>query len=209
MKDTAETNKLFLAGEVVSAPEFYHEAYDEKFFSFNLRVPRLSETDDLIPVLVSEKIMDDIVIGNILSIDGQLRTYSRYDTNKRRLLMFAFVRETTVITPEELQALDSTNVVTLTGKVCKVPGLRRTPRGREVCDMHISVSRAFKKSDFIPVIAWGRNAKYCSKLAVDTFVEMTGRLQAREYTKKGSSDTKTAYELSISHVKAVQEPAAV
>lgn len=204
MKDTAETNKLFLAGEVVSAPEFYHEAYGEKFFSFNLCVPRLSETDDIIPILVSEKIMDDVKVGNYLNIDGQLRTYSRYDTNRRRLLIFAFVQDTTVITLEELKNLESTNIVTLIGKACRISGLRRTPRGREVCDMHVSVSRAFNKSDFIPVIAWGRNAKYCSKLAIDTFVKMTGRLQSREYTKKGSSDTKTAYELSISHVKAVQ-----
>lgn len=203
------TNKLILAGEVISDLSFWHDSHGEKFYTFNLRVSRLSEANDVLPVLISEKIMDGIKKGELVSIEGQVRSYNRYTPDGRRLLTFAFVQDVALITSEELGKLEQTNYVELTCQISNIRGLRRTPHGREVCDMHVSVTRAFNKSDFVPVITWGRNAKFCNKLEVGTEVHLVGRLQARPYTKKGSKDVRTAYEVSVSRIETTKQPVAI
>lgn len=210
MNTLLENNKLMLAGQVITEPVFYHEAYDEKFYSFDLKVARLSQNHDIVPVLISEKILDQINVGDCISMEGQLRTYNKYEEEtKRKLLMFAFVKEVSIITQEELDAIKNPNELTVIGYLCKAPSYRVTPLGREIADLLVAVNRAYKKSDYIPTIAWGRNAKYCEKLEVGTCVQLTGRVQSREYVKRiddtSEGETRVAYEVSINRIKVVTE----
>jgi single-stranded DNA-binding protein len=205
MYNQLENNKLTLAGEVISKPEFYHEVYDEKFYTFNLSVSRLSDNNDTIPVIISEKILKDIDIGTCINIDGQLRTYNKYeDSSKRKLMLFAFVKDYQVISAEELAGIKNPNELIIVGFLCKAPVYRKTPLGREITDLLVAVNRQYKKSDYIPSIVWGRNARYCENLEVGTCVQITGRIQSRNYIKKtddNTEETRTAYEVSASRVK--------
>lgn len=209
MSNTIENNKLKLAGRIINEPVFYHEAYDEKFYTFDVEVSRLSENYDTVPVLISERILENLKAGDCVTIEGQLRTYNKYDTDKRKLLLFAFVREITVITEEQLAADENPNELTIIGYLCKAPIYRQTPLGREISDLLVAVNRAYKKSDYIPAITWGRNARFCEKLTVGTCVEITGRVQSRNYTKKtdenSDGETRVAYEVSVSRVKVVED----
>lgn len=204
-----ENNNLKLTGRLLNNPVFYHEAYDEKFYTFDLEVSRLSENYDSIPVLISERILESLKAGDCIRLDGQLRTYNKYDTDKRKLLMFAFVREITVITEEEMIEDKNPNELTIVGYLCKAPIYRTTPLGREISDLLVAVNRAYKKSDYIPAITWGRNARFCEKLTVGTCVEVSGRVQSRVYTKKtdenSECETRVAYEVSVSRVKVVED----
>lgn len=209
MINTIENNKLKLTGRVINDPVFYHEAYDEKFYRFDLEVLRLSQNYDNVPVLISEKILENIKAGDCVTLEGQLRTYNKYDSEKRKLLMFAFVREIQVITEEQMLADKNPNELTIIGYLCKTPIYRQTPLGREISDLLVAVNRAYKKSDYIPAITWGRNARFCEKLTVGTCVEITGRVQSRNYTKKtdenSEGETKVAYEVSVSRIKVVED----
>lgn len=211
MYDLMENNAIkALSGKVLTNPEFYHEAYDEKFYTFNLEVSRLSDNVDVIPVLISKKILNDLKAEDYITITGQIRTYNKYEDDKRKLLLFVFVRDYTKLTFDEFVAIDNPNEVTLKGFVCKQPIYRKTPMGREITDLLIAVNRAYRKSDYIPAIAWGRNAKFCENLAIGTKVEISGRIQSRGYTKKledGSELNKTAYEVSINRIKLAEETA--
>ena len=189
-------NKVYLRGKIVSEPVFSHEVFAEKFFEFNLEVPRLSESYDVIPVTISERLINEkIMVGNTITISGQFRSYNKQLDGKSKLVLTVFVREI-----EENDNLQNPNIIELNGFVCKTPIFRTTPFKREICDVLLAVNRAYNKSDYIPCIAWGRNARFVKDIDVGGALNIVGRIQSREYQKKISDDmveTKNAYEISI------------
>ena len=192
------TNIAMVAGVVESETEFSHEVYGEGFYSFYISVPRLSEAQDIIPVTVSERLIapGDLKIGDRVVINGQFRSYNNYSATGSKLVLTLFARE---ITFGETDA-QTPNEIILTGFICKPVVYRHTPFGREIADILLAVNRSYNKSDYIPCIAWGRNARFCQNLEVGSKVRLTGRIQSREYKKRISDDefvTKTAYEVSV------------
>ena len=195
-----ENNKVFLKGEVVSNPVFSHEVYGEGFYELDLKVQRLSENYDIIPVTVSEKLLgdDNFSLGKVVSVKGQFRSYNKLVDGKSKLILTVFVRELI-----ELDDSMNPNIVELSGFVCKEPIYRTTPFGREICDLLLAVNRAYNKSDYLPCIAWGRNARFIGGMSVGQKLDIIGRIQSREYQKKVSeteTQTRTAYEISISKI---------
>ena len=202
--EKVETNSVSLSGEIVTEPTFSHEVFGESFFDVKLKVPRLSQTFDLLPLTVSERLTCNfpLFVGQQISLRGQLRSFNKQVDNKSRLLLSVFVRELLPYDP----AL-SPNDVQLDGFLCKQPVFRTTPFNREICDLLLAVNRAYGKSDYIPAIAWGRNARFVKFLPVGQEVKIIGRLQSREYQKKISeveTETKTAYEVSIGKIMTTQ-----
>ena len=167
-----------------------HEIYGEKFYIFDMEVPRLSDTTDIIPVTASERILtDDLLgIGNKLIVKGQFRSYNSYENEKNKLILTVFAKD--IIPEESLEEEEKeetkkvSNEVTLLGYICKKPIYRQTPFGREIADILLAVNRAYNKSDYIPCIAWGRNARFCQNIPVGTEVKVVGRVQSRTYEKK-------------------------
>ena len=191
-------NIAHLRGEVVEEPIYSHEILGEGFYDLKISVPRLSEQFDIIPVTISERLLGDTMIGDTLSIDGQFRSYNKLEDGKSKLILTLFAKELV----EDDSSINS-NTITLTGYICKPPIYRTTPFGREICDCLLAVNRAYNKSDYIPCIAWGRNARFVKNLEVGSKVTIVGRIQSREYQKKYSEDqveTKIAYEVSISSI---------
>ena len=196
-----ENNKVFLKGEVTSEPKFSHEVFGEGFYELDLKVKRLSDNFDLVRVTVSERLLsnDDFAVGNLVAIKGQFRSYNKVTDGKSKLLLTVFVRE--VIDFDETM---NPNVVELSGYVCKEPIFRTTPFGREICDVLVAVNRAYNKSDYLPCIAWGRNARFVKSIKVGEKVDIIGRIQSREYQKKLNENevlTKTAYEISLNKIR--------
>ena len=194
-----ENNKVTLCGIVASALEYSHEVYGEEFYNLYLAVDRLSEQKDIIPITVSDRLLkqNNFEIGNKVCIKGQFRSYNKIENEKSKLMLTVFVRE---ILEEEPEV---SNEIVLTGFVCKKPIYRTTPFKREICDVLIAVNRAYNKSDYLPCIAWGRNARFTKNLDVGECVMVMGRIQSREYQKRLEDDkvvTKTAYEISISQI---------
>ena len=202
-----ENNHLVLVGKIVSEQKYSHEIYGEKFYSFNLEVIRLSNNADIIPITVSERLLTDLdlSIGTEVEVEGQFRSYNNYENEKNRLVLTVFAKEIRIAEPHEEGDKDFiTNVVTLVGYVCKKPIYRQTPFGREIADLLLAVNRAYNKSDYIPCIAWGRNARFCQKIEVGTEVKVVGRVQSRSYEKKyedGTTETRIAYEVSIASME--------
>ncbi len=195
------TNRVFLCGTVESEPVLSHELYGEGFYEFSVGVLRLSEQKDVLPVTVAERLLGDrkLTVGETVAIEGQFRSYNKMAENHSKLMLTVFVRE--FVDPSVAYA--NPNTVELLGYICKEPIYRTTPLNREICDLLVAVNRAFNKSDYIPCIAWGRNARYCRTLPVGTKLLIGGRLQSRKYVKKLSeevSETRTAYEISVSRV---------
>ncbi len=193
-------NKVTLSGEVVSKPTFSHEMYGEGFFEFNLKVLRLSSSFDIIPVTVSERLLTEnsIDVGSKICGVGQFRSYNKMQDNKSKLMLTMFLRE---FLPYE-EGGDH-NHIEITGYVCKQPVYRTTPFKREICDLLLAVNRNYNKSDYLPCIAWGRNARYVKNFNVGDRVKVSGRVQSREYQKKLENDeitTKIAFEVSLSKV---------
>lgn len=207
----SENNHLVLVGKIVSEKSYSHEIYGEKFYVFNLEVVRLSSTVDIIPITVSERLFTglDLKIGKKISVEGQFRSYNNYENEKNRLILTVFAKE--IVEVEELEEENKdeiTNEVTLVGYICKKPIYRQTPFGREIADVLLAVNRAYNKSDYIPSIAWGRNARFCQNIEVGTEVKITGRIQSRTYEKKhedGSTETRVAYEVSIASMEIVEK----
>ena len=202
-----EYNNVKLQGKVVSDKTLNHEIYGEKFYTFNLEVPRLSEVVDTIPVIISERLItnENIKIGNMVKISGQYRSYNSAENEKSRLVLMVFVKEIENI--EEYEQDQSLNEIQLDGYLCKKPIYRMTPLGREIVDMLLAVNRAYNKSDYIPVIAWGRNAKYCENLDVGKNIKISGRIQSRKYEKKypdGTSEIRSAYEVSVNKLEVIE-----
>ena len=197
-----ENNSVVLAGEVAGLPVYSHEVYGEGFYVFDMNVPRESGISDTIPVMVSERMcnMDSIEIGNLYEVIGQFRSYNKHEERKNRLVLSVFATEMKVLEEDEFVG---ENRVEIWGYICKEPVYRKTPLGREIADLLIAVNRAYGKSDYIPCIAWGRNARYASTLEVGKPLYLKGRIQSREYVKKiGEEETETrvAYELSASQI---------
>jgi len=217
-----ENNYLTLVGKVTSEKSFSHEIYGERFYSFDLSIPRLSGSEDIIPVTVSERIINDemMQIGTKLLVKGQFRSYNSYENEKNRLILTVFAKDIQKLEEtsneeesneeaNEFAKKDSvTNEVVLIGYICKKPIYRQTPFGREIADLLLAVNRAYNKSDYIPSIAWGRNARFCQNLEVGTEVKIVGRIQSRNYEKKyedGSIVKKVAYEVSIGSLEVVKQ----
>ena len=209
-----ENNHLVLIGKVCSEKTFSHEIYGEKFYMFDLEVPRLSKAVDVIPITVSERLITniDIEIGKELAIEGQFRSYNSYENEKNRLILTVFAKDISEVEDEELSEEEEkkkvSNEVTLIGYVCKKPIYRQTPFDREIADILLAVNRAYNKSDYIPCIAWGRNARFCQNIEVGTEVKILGRVQSRKYEKKfedGTSETRVAYEVSISSMEIIDK----
>lgn len=194
-----ENNKVFLAGEIVSNPTFSHEMFGEAFYEFNLKVRRLSESFDVLPVTISEHLLgDNIKVGKYIGASGQFRSYNKLDENKSKLMLTMFIREIC-----EYDEAVNPNHIEITGFVCKEPIYRTTPFKREICDLLIAVNRNYNKSDYLPCIAWGRNARFVKNFEVGDKLTVFGRIQSREYQKKLDNDevvTKTAYEVSLSKI---------
>ena len=185
-----ENNYLTLVGKVTGEKRFSHEIYGEKFYIFNLEIPRLSGNADIIPITVSERLLGENTLdeGKRLLIKGQFRSYNSYENEKNRLILTVFAKNIEELKNEEVEEENElakkdmiTNEVVLVGYVCKKPIYRQTPFGREIADLLLAVNRAYNKSDYIPSIAWGRNARFCETLEVGTQVKIVGRVQSRTY----------------------------
>ena len=187
-----QSNYVKIVGQINSKLEFSHEVFGEKFYEFILEVPRLSEARDLLPVVISERLINDIdmSIGSYIVIEGQFRSYNRYEDDSNKLILRVFVRD--IMLPDcddELEEFKRhPNEVFLNGYLCKETKFRTTPFGREITDMLIAVNRSYNKSDYIPCIAWGRNARYCEKLDVGDHIKIWGRIQSRKYQKKKENE---------------------
>jgi len=212
----SENNQLTLVGKVASEKRFSHEIYGEKFYMFDIEIPRLSDIKDIIPVTISERLIDDnkLVIGAKALIKGQFRSYNSYENEKNKLILTVFAKD--IVFEDELSEEEKENIkkqqlsneVILLGYICKKPVYRQTPFGREIADVLIAVNRAYSKSDYIPAIAWGRTARFCQNMEPGTEVKVIGRVQSRNYEKKyedGTVEMKVAYELSIGNLEVVNE----
>lgn len=198
-----KNNKVFISGEIVSEAEFSHEVYGEGFYEMNVLVKRLSGQGDILPVTVSERLIQDkdLKVGVHINALGQFRSYNKLVNGKSKLMLTVFVREL----PEVCTVKNPNNIV-LSGYICKPPVYRTTPFNREIADILIAVNRSYNKSDYIPCIAWGRNARFAKNLAVGEKIAIAGRIQSREYQKRIEDDVKimTAYEVSISKLAAYE-----
>ena len=210
----SENNQLVLVGKVTSDKRFSHEIYGEKFYIFDLSVPRLSGNADIIPITISERLLleDELVPGKNIIIEGQFRSYNSYENNKNKLILTVFAKEIKFAENQEEEFKPSkenaSNEVVLDGFICKKPIYRKTPFGREISDVLLAVNRAYNKSDYIPCIAWGRNARFCENVPVGTEVRVIGRVQSRQYEKKyedGTSEIKVAYEVSVASLEVIDE----
>ena len=207
-----ENNYLSLIGTIISEKKFSHEIYGESFYLFNLEVPRLSDNSDIIPITISERLIAnvDLTIGKKVVVEGQFRSYNSYENERNKLVLTVFAKdimEYTEVENEEEKEVVS-NEVTLNGYICKKPIYRQTPFGREIADLLLAVNRAYNKSDYIPCIAWGRNARFCENMEVGTEVKVVGRVQSRIYEKKfedGTVEQRVAYEVSISNLEVINK----
>ena len=193
-------NYLHLSGILTEAPVYGHEVFGEKFYYATLSVPRLSGAEDLLPITLSERLMQDAAldVGSPLCLEGQLRSYNKVVEGAGRLLITGFAQRLGDPDSEE-----NPNQVQLTGALCKLPSYRTTPFGREIADLMLAVNRAYGKSDYIPCITWGRTARCASHLKVGDKVTLLGRFQSRAYQKQlgdGTVLNKTAYEVSVSRL---------
>ena len=203
-----ENNYLVLIGKIISDKTFSHEIYGDSFYVFNLEVPRLSGNEDIIPITISERLIAnfDLTIGRKVVIEGQFRSYNSYENEKNRLVLTVFAKD--IIDYKEEQEENVSNEVVLNGYVCKKPIYRKTPFGREISDILLAVNRAYNKSDYIPCIAWGRNARFCENMEVGTEVKIVGRVQSRTYEKKfedGRTEQRVAYEVSIGSLEVINK----
>lgn len=202
-----ENNQVIMAGEVVSEFVFSHEVFGEGFYMLDIRVKRLSSSYDIIPLMISERLIDvsQDYRGETIQVAGQFRSYNRHEEKKNRLVLSVFVRELE-FAEEEIEN-SRTNQIFLEGYICKSPVYRKTPLGREIADLLVAVNRPYGKSDYIPCICWGRNARYASGFEVGSHIELWGRIQSREYTKKISEEEvekRTAYEVSVSKLELLE-----
>ena len=210
-----ENNYLTLVGKVTGEKKFSHEIYGERFYIFNLSIPRLSGNADIIPITVSERLITENMLeeGKKLLVKGQFRSYNSYENEKNKLILTVFAKDLKELENKEeeneIAKKDTiTNEVVLIGYICKKPIYRQTPFGREIADLLLAVNRAYNKSDYIPSIAWGRNARFCQNLEVGTRVKVIGRVQSRTYEKKfedGTQETRVAYEVSIGSLEVIEE----
>ena len=203
-----ENNQVTMMGEIVSAFQFSHEVFGEGFYMVELGVSRLSNYSDYIPLMVSERLIDteQDYTGQFIRISGQFRSYNRHEEKKNRLVLSVFVRELEFL--DEIDENEKTNQIFLDGYICKEPIYRKTPLGREIADVLLAVNRSYGKSDYIPCICWGRNARFASGFTVGCHIQIVGRVQSREYVKRISEEEvehRVAYEVSVSKVDLLED----
>ena len=206
--NTLENNVVNIVGRISTKLEFSHEIYGEGFYSFILEIPRLSQNYDKVPIMVSERLMmlDTLGIGTFIEVQGQFRSYNTVGGENHRLLLTVFARD--IIFLEEILNVKNPNKIYLNGFVCKKPIYRTTPFGREICDLLVAVNRAYYKSDYIPCICWGRNARFSEGLKLGDNIKLWGRVQSRDYQKKlenGEVKSNIAYEMSVSKMEMISE----
>ncbi len=199
-----ENNQVSIMGKIASDFTFSHQVFGEGFYTLELVVKRLSDSEDRIPLMVSERLIDvsQNYEGEYIQVQGQFRSYNRHEEKKNRLVLSVFVRELSFV--DEVDDSMVTNQIFLDGYICKPPVYRKTPLGREIADLLLAVNRPYGKSDYIPCICWGRNARYASAFDVGGHVLIWGRIQSRDYMKKISeteSEKRTAYEISVSKLE--------
>lgn len=204
-----DNNSVFLIGKALTNSQFSHEVYGEGFYIVYVKVPRLSDAYDTIPIMFSERLIspDSIVADQRMTIEGQFRSYNNYDNDSgHKLMLTVFAREIELV--EEEVPNENPNQIILNGFVCRKPVYRTTPFGREIADVLLAVNRAYNKSDYIPCIAWGRNARFAGSFEVGDNIRIWGRIQSRTYQKKLSEDEieeRVAYEISVSKMEVVKE----
>ena len=199
-----ENNQVTVMGEIVSAFSYSHEIFGEGFYMVDVKCKRLSESYDIIPVMVSERLIDVTgdYMGVLICVVGQFRSYNRHEEHKNRLVLSVFAREISFI--EEMEESSKTNQIFLDGYICKEPVYRKTPLGREIADLLLAVNRPYGKSDYIPCICWGRNARYANHFKVGERCAVWGRIQSREYMKKLDEENvekRVAFEVSVSKME--------
>lgn len=208
MNRFVENNQVTISGEIISEFRYNHEVFGEKFYLVDVRVQRLSGSYDVIPVMVSDRLVDVSYDcrGMLICISGQFRSYNHHDENKNRLILTVFVRDMEFL--EELEAGPKANQIYLEGYICKEPVYRKTPLGREIADVLLAVNRPYGKSDYIPCICWGRNARFAGNFQVGQRCAVWGRVQSREYIKKISDEqveNRVAYEVSVSKLEVLDD----
>lgn len=195
-------NSVKISGVIFSEPEFNNTQYGESFYKMMILTERNSGTNDLVPVLISDRLINirEKHYGKYINITGQFRSYNEHEEKKNKLILYVFVKECEFV---DKHGEDDVNYIELTGFICKEPVYRKTPLGREIADLLIAVNRPYGKSDYIPCICWGRNARFVSKLCVGSQCKIIGRIQSREYTKTSDEmiKIKMAYEVSISQLE--------
>ena len=203
-----ENNQVSIMGKIVTGFTFSHQVFGEGFYTMELLVKRLSDSEDRIPVMVSERLVDvkENAQGKYVYITGQFRSFNRHEEHKNRLVLSVFAREFEIV--EEVEEESATNQIFLDGFICKESVYRKTPLGREIADLLVAVNRSYGKSDYIPCICWGRNARFAAGFEVGTHVQIWGRIQSREYVKKLSEtevEQRVAYEVSVSKIEFLQQ----
>lgn len=199
-----ENNQVTVMGEIISEFTYSHEIFGEGFYMVDVKVQRLSESHDIIPVMVSERLLDvtENYVGMFICVNGQFRSYNRHEERKNRLVLSVFAREVEFL--EEVEESSKTNQIYLDGYICKEPIYRKTPLGREIADLLLAVNRPYGKSDYIPCICWGRNARYANGFKIGARCAIWGRIQSREYMKKLDEEHveyRVAFEVSVSKLE--------
>jgi single-stranded DNA-binding protein len=213
MENAINNNNITLVGVVEKEPEYSHEVFGEGYYIFMLKCSRTSGNKDTLPVMISDRLVDirEIKVGQVVTVLGQIRSFNRHiDDVKSKLILSVFARELEILAQDatELPFEENINTVILDGFVCKPPVYRCTPKGREIADILVAVNRPYGKSDYIPCIAWGRNARFAGGLEVGEHIQIQGRFQSREYTKKindNEIETRVAYEVSVSKINYAEE----
>ena len=203
-----ENNQVTIMGEIVSEFTYSHEIFGEGFYMVDVKVQRLSDSFDVIPMMVSERLIDVAADyrGYQVEVNGQFRSYNRHEERKNRLVLSVFAREISFV--NEIEESAKTNQIFLDGYICKAPIYRKTPLGREIADLLLAVNRPYGKSDYIPCICWGRNARFASSFEVGERCRIWGRIQSREYMKKLDEEQvekRVAYEVSVSKLELGEE----
>lgn len=201
-------NQVVIAGEVVKDFEFSHDVFGEGFYILEVAVSRLSNSYDVIPLMISERLIDvkQSYVGRFIEVFGQFRSYNRHEENKNKLVLSVFVREVNLLESED--EIQRPNSIFLDGYICKEPVYRKTPLGREIADLLLAVNRPYGKSDYIPCICWGRNARFAESFAIGGHIQLWGRIQSREYQKKideNEYEKRIAYEVSVSKMEYLGE----
>lgn len=203
-----DNNQVVIAGEVVKDFEFSHDVFGEGFYILEVAVNRLSNSFDVIPLMISERLIDvnQSYVGRFIEVFGQFRSYNRHEENKNKLVLSVFVREVNLL--ESADDIQRPNSIFLDGFICKEPVYRKTPLGREIADLLLAVNRPYGKSDYIPCICWGRNARFAESFVIGGHIQLWGRIQSREYQKKiddNEYEKRIAYEVSVSKMEYLGE----
>lgn len=211
LEEIQTSNNVKINGTIVESPIFSHTLFGEGFYIFKISVKRLSSKEDILPITISERLFDlkELVVGLKVKMTGQVRSYNNYVATEKRnkLIITIFARDLVIADDDDF---NDVNDVVLDGFICKNPIYRTTPFGREISDILLAVNRSYNKSDYIPCISWGRNAKFCEQLEIGSQVRISGRLQSRGYQKKISEDEvveKVAYEISVTKIEHLVSPA--